>query len=254
MILFECTSGPLASDFPPRLAARHRAEAVRRRQLLDAYDALVRQGVPVVDAARQVGAAIASLWRWRRRWREFGLAGLEPRRNNGRPPFTARFANELTPAVIGRVQRLALAHGLAQAWRLFAASSHCPPRLAQALARRKQIPPTLLVHSRLSRLRATVHRGVDFILVTYGPAVAPRSRRRRPAATRRQNAAETAVSGAGIRLLPPPLPAAEKPAGAFRVSRKPGRPRRSASAEPQAIATHSGASPGTSPNPPPAAP
>lgn len=144
---------------------RRAREARRRRELLRKYEQLRKEGLFAGCAAELLRTSQATLWRWRQRFNELGLPGLEPRTGLcGRRSQAKAWA--VDEGIVRRVQLLNFALGGAEkAWRVFATSAACPPKLARVIRRLKKLPEGLLAIVRLRRRDTTAIEGDGFVVV-----------------------------------------------------------------------------------------
>ena len=142
--------------FTPRLTRWQIRETRRRKEILAAFDLLLRQGNSKRSAARQLRQPYTNLWRWRKR--------VVPLPNLGRKSSFAHFV--IPRAVVYRVQRLQMSGmGNAKAWRAVATKRICPSVLRGFLLSSRHIPPSFLRETRLVRMTLRVAIGASFCLI-----------------------------------------------------------------------------------------
>ena len=122
-------------------AARRQREGARRLEKLSQfYLAQQMHGLSRRGAARFIRVSHLNLWRWEKKIRNGGLAGLVTRRKG--PPCSPAVQLALHPQVIRRVQRLSVVKGsVAAGWRAFVTDSICPRAVRKLIAR--EIPDAL---------------------------------------------------------------------------------------------------------------
>jgi len=151
----------LASPARRLVPAGARAIADQRRQTLLRFLHLAKfKGQ--ARAARKVGASVTTIWRWRKRFKARGIAGLLTNASNSgrRSPFKQI---RLTAAAVRKLEMLFVEHypNRRAAWRQFANSPACPPLVARALHRSGRVPAALSAIGRVSPVKASVFMAAD---------------------------------------------------------------------------------------------
>lgn len=130
--------------------SHERLAALRQAQ------SLVASGRTAQDAARAVGASVATLNRWRQLYAEGGLAALEPRKSPGRPPV----ARLLSAEAAAFVKQHAIREGSARnAFDKVAFRHDCPEELREYLLTRRSLPPSLLRLAHVTADLKALHAG-----------------------------------------------------------------------------------------------
>lgn len=139
-------------------------EANRRLGLLEAFDALLQQGMSPRQAAKRLRENRVTLWRYQKKFESGGYEGLIPSTKNcGRKPLAEKL--QLTAEEIAQVQGLNLdTASNTAAWRLFASSDRCRPEVAAVIldpAKRSKhsIPPSLFDATKVNENLRQAHRG-----------------------------------------------------------------------------------------------
>jgi transposase len=133
----------------------------RRQEQLRRVHELLARGYNRIAAASEAGISSTTLWVLERRVAEFGLAGLVPRKGNGRPPSIDPAL--YTPAVVSELQRLAVKLGGPRAAaRAFANHPACPPLLADYIRARRSIPGRLRLLIGFRRYSRPIRLAGDF--------------------------------------------------------------------------------------------
>ena len=124
-------------------AARRHREAFRRLEKLTwFYVAQQEHGLSRRGAARFIRVPHISLWKYERRIRNGGFAGLVSKRKG--PVLSRAVQLGLQPEILSRVQSLAVLRGsVAAAWRAFAHDPLCPAELRAKIQPGCEIPEAL---------------------------------------------------------------------------------------------------------------
>ena len=141
-------------------AARRQREGARRLEKLSQfYLAQQMHGLSRRGAARFIRVSHLSLWKWERKILSGGFANLVSRRKG--PPLSRAVQFGLQPAIISRVQWLAVLKGSSPAgWRAFANDPSCPAELRSAIQPGCAIPEALRSAVRVERRVVTVRVAV----------------------------------------------------------------------------------------------
>lgn len=141
-------------------AARRHREAFRRLEKLTwFYIAQQEHGLSRRSAARFIRVPYISLWKYERRIRNGGFAGLVSKRKG--PVLSRAVQLGLQPEILSRVQRLAVVRGSSVAgWRALANDPSCPAELRSAIQPGCAIPEPLRAAVRVERRVVTVRVAV----------------------------------------------------------------------------------------------
>jgi hypothetical protein len=155
---------PARTDDPPSaqvsLSAVNAATiALQRRETLRRFESLLKKH-PAYKAARMVGSAVTTIWRWQKIYAKRGLAGLRPKykRCGRRSPFDLI---RLTAQAVRELEQIHVEHSPRQAWRIFANSVNCPPLVALCIRRTGKPPALLSGVGRLSPVAARCYASRD---------------------------------------------------------------------------------------------
>ncbi len=135
---------------PPFLSTRfQRKETARRKRLLEKFDALVASGATHEAAAKECRVSVPTLWRWKTK-------RVEPTTANcGRKTTLEELAP--SPEILSLVRQLQLGgKSNADAWHAVADDTRCPDELRAYLNSTRNISPSLLAATRLTRRKLTV--------------------------------------------------------------------------------------------------
>jgi hypothetical protein len=143
-------------------------EANRRLGKLEAFAALLAEGVTRKQAVKIIDVGYATLWRWEKAFAKRGFNGLLPEKARcGRKSALKKLG--LDPAdlqqILDRVQGLNLdLNSTTGACRVFAQSEECPPRLADAIldpnrTSKHSIPRSIRDAVRVDKNAKKAHRG-----------------------------------------------------------------------------------------------
>lgn len=154
---------PIASDW--RIE-----EANRRLEILQTYQALVAEGLPKSQAARQTGQGYVTLWRWEKRHQQSGFNGLLPDTDKcGRKSTFQKLGltQEAVETIRQTVQGINLdTNSITAALRLFAQDDQydCPPELANVIlnpnkSSKHAMPPSLRAAAQVPEPARLAHRG-----------------------------------------------------------------------------------------------
>lgn len=158
----------------------HEEEGRVRLAYAKRYAALRARGLSIRQAAGGVGLPITTIFKWHQRWKQRGPAALVTRTSTGRKSRFKYNLTRITPETVRAVQKLILVRGSREkAWRTFARTPACPPRLAAALRESKHVPDSLLnlVRLTVSEETFTIYRGLGCQVIAR---VKTRERRVRP--------------------------------------------------------------------------
>lgn len=162
MILNIPCLAPDGSTLPARSAEDIRAAKSKWLRLRDVL-AHMAAGCSLYEAARRAGVAVTCAWRWNRAYQAKGLASLLPPKRAAKPSALDRLG--VTAEIVRGVEMLSVRFGNSiTAWRQFAASSSCPPRL-QFLASAPSVPEALRAAVRFHEFPAKVRIGREFACV-----------------------------------------------------------------------------------------
>lgn len=131
-------------------------DATQRLHAIRTHAELVEAGCTPSEAARRVGASAASLDRWRKAYKEGGLAALAPRKSPGRPARAA----ELTDEQIAFVRQVAAKEGSARlAFDRLAFAPGCSDELRDYLLATRDLPPSLMRLCHITAAAKALHQG-----------------------------------------------------------------------------------------------
>lgn len=157
----------LSSQLLPRDEWRI-AEANRRHEILQAFDALLARGLSKAKAVKQLGESYVSIWRWKKRFEARGYNGLIPDTDRcGRKTVFEKLGitQEQIQQIINEVQGINLdVKSVTGALRLFANSDRCPADLAKIIldpnrCSKHAIPPSLRSAAKLPESTRLAHEG-----------------------------------------------------------------------------------------------
>jgi hypothetical protein len=143
-------------------------EANRRLQIIETFESLLGQGVSKAGAVKQVGVGYATVWRWKRAYKERGFAGLYPSTDKcGRKSEVERLRDRGidVDAILAKVKGINLdTESTTAALRLYANSDDCPEDLARLIldpnrCSKHALPPSIRKAVAVTENERKLHRG-----------------------------------------------------------------------------------------------